>query len=40
MLDKNQEKFEKRSRNIKIWAIYLTILVIIGGAVLAGFYQA
>jgi len=36
MLKKNQEKLKRRTGNIRIWAIYLTILVIIGGAVLAG----
>jgi len=36
MLEKNQEKFKSYAKNLKIWAIYLTILVIIGGAVLAG----
>ena len=36
MLEKNEKKHKRRAENIKIWAIYLTILVIIGGAVLAG----
>jgi len=36
MLEINQEKLKSRAGNIRIWAIYLTILVIIGIAVLAG----
>jgi len=37
MIDKNQEKSKSREGNARLWAIYLTALVIIGGAVLAGF---
>ena len=36
MLDKNQERIKSRAGSTKIWAIYLTILVIIFGAILAG----
>ena len=36
MLEKNQKKIKSKARNMKIWAIYLTILVIIGGAILTG----
>jgi len=36
MLEKNQEKIKSKAGNMKIWAIYLTILVIIGGAILTG----
>jgi len=38
MLEKNQEKLKSQAGSLKIWAIYLTILVIIGGAVLAGLF--
>jgi len=38
MLEKNQEKLKSQTRSFKIWAIYLIILVIIGGAVLAGLF--
>ena len=36
MIDKNQKKLKSRAGNARLWAIYLTALVIIGGAVLAG----
>lgn len=36
MLEKNHEIIKKQANSIKIWAIYLTIIVIIGGAVLTG----
>ncbi|MFC1556464.1 PDZ domain-containing protein [candidate division KSB1 bacterium] len=37
MIDKNQEKLKSQKGNARLWAIYLTVLAIIGGAVLAGF---
>jgi len=38
MIDENQKKLKSRAGNARLWAIYLTALVIIGGAVLAGFF--
>ncbi len=38
MLEKNHEIIKKQANSIKIWAIYLTIIVIIGGAVLTGIF--
>ncbi|GAG65505.1 unnamed protein product, partial [marine sediment metagenome] len=38
LLEKNQEEIKKQARGLKIWAIYLTILVIIGGAILTGLF--